>query len=214
MKKFQNVKKLQALLPITLLAFLALSIAPTVNAYGAGANWQVGFAGTLNTPGSGGFGFWGWCALGGGTGSPATSGTDSDCQIATYAHSSSGNFQVHQAVHGTAWSENTCTLQPCLAANDFYITAGTMSLDGPAAQQIIDIAGPLLRSAGCTINGGTVTCPLSLWEVLPPGCTPGVSCIYNPDTGIPAVAGHYNENSLVKLFGYTGQFQVQVTQLP
>ncbi|HEV2139317.1 MAG TPA: hypothetical protein VGR53_10800, partial [Nitrososphaerales archaeon] len=181
-------------------------------------NWQVGFAGTITVPGSGGFGFWGWCDFAGGTGSPATSGTDADCQVSTYFHSSSGNFQVKESIMGTAWGEGPCTLPPCLTSTDFYITDGTMTLTGPAAGQIIAIAGPLLVSAGCTITGSTITCPLSVWEVVPPGCIPGGSptlpaCIYAPDTGIPTTPGHYNANSLVSFFGAKGEFQVQVNQL-
>ncbi len=114
---------------------------------------------------------------------------------------------------GTAWDEETCTLFPCLTATDFFITSGTMTISGPAGGMIIDIAGPPLVSAGCSITGSTITCPLSVWEVVPPGCTPGFNCIYSPDTGIPTTAGHYNQNSLVELFGFKGEFQIQVNQL-
>jgi hypothetical protein len=71
-------------------------------------------------------------------------------------------------------------------------------------------------AAGCTITGNSVTCPLSLWEVLPPGCSATHSCIYSPDTGIPAAAGHYNLNSAFIATGppgAVGELQVQVVQL-
>src|SRR6266571_2186783 len=75
--------KLTPILSILLMAVAALSFTPMVHAYGA-ANWQVGFAGTFVTPGSGSGGFWGWCDFAGGTGSPAASGTDADCQTSVY----------------------------------------------------------------------------------------------------------------------------------
>ncbi|HEV2139342.1 MAG TPA: hypothetical protein VGR53_10930, partial [Nitrososphaerales archaeon] len=83
MNLFRNSRKLTAILPLALITFMSLSLVPVTHAYGK-ANWQVGFAGTITVPGSGGFGFWGWCDFAGGTGSPATSGTDADCQVSTY----------------------------------------------------------------------------------------------------------------------------------
>ncbi len=171
----------------------------------------------MTLPGQGSFGFWGWCAFGGGTGSPATSGTSADCTLDLYGYNTSnpGAFSVHEAIQGTAWSVAPCT-SFCFLQNqqDFMITAGTMTLSGPIALGIINIAGPQLVQAGCTITGGTVTCSLSLWEKLPPGCsqTKG-TCIYSPDTGIPAAPGKYNLNSLVKLFGFVGEGQIKVVQL-
>jgi hypothetical protein len=185
----------------------ALSFTPLAHAYGA-ANWQVGFSGTFVTPGSGSSGFWGWCDFAGGTGSPATSGTDADCQLSQY-FGPGHIIQVEESIAGTAWGEGPCHFPPCVTPTDFYITSGTMTMVGPTAAQIIAIAGPQLLSVGCTINGSTVTCPLSIWSILPPGCSPG-NCIYSPDTGIPTKAGHYNLNSVI---GGVGELQVQVVQL-
>jgi hypothetical protein len=185
---------------ITLLSSFA--IIPAVNAYGK-ANWQTAFAGTFITPGQGSSGFWGWCDFGGGTGSPATSGTDSDCQVATYTHvpGNPSNFQVHESISGTAWDEEPCTFPPCLTTNDFFITAGTMTISGPTVVQALKagVGGTLPPS--CKISGSTVTCSLSDWELLG---------IYNPDTGVPTAAGHFNLNAFL---GQPGEFQIQVNQL-
>lgn len=193
-----------ALLSIASIAILALAAIPVAHAYGA-ANWQVGFAGTILSPGSGrGFGFWGWCALAGGTGSPATSGTDADCKIDNYAGSTpSGGFQLQASIQGTAWDEEPCTIPPCLTPNDFFITAGSMTISGPTVVQLLQ-SGVITPNPFCTISGSTVTCPLWFFEFVG---------LYNPDTGIPTAAGHYNGNTLVHLLGFTGEFQIQVTQL-
>jgi len=37
--------------------------------------------------------------------------------------------------------------------------------------------------------------------------------MYNPDTGIPGGAGHYNLNFTLKDMGDVGDLQIQVTQL-
>ncbi len=84
MNLFRNKKKLAAILPIALMAFMAfmaLSLVPVTQAYGK-ENWQIGFAGTGVFPGTAGFGFWGWCAFGGGV----TSGNTGDCQASQYIH--------------------------------------------------------------------------------------------------------------------------------
>src|SRR6266581_2245149 len=208
-KMLENLRnsKLTPILSVLLMAVAALSFTPMVHAYGA-ANWQVGFAGTFVIPGSGSGGFWGWCDFAGGTGSPATSGTDADCQTSVYFGPNHA-IQVEESIAGTAWSEGSCHLQPCITHTDFYITSGTMTLSGPSAAGIIAIAGPQLLSVGCTINGNKVACPLSIWEILPPACSPG-NCIYSPDTGIPTQAGHFNLNSVL---GQVGDLQVQAVQL-
>jgi hypothetical protein len=191
--------KLIAILPVLIVALAAPMITPSVHAYGP-ANWQVGFAGTFTTPGSGNSGFWGWCAFAGGTGSPATSGTDADCQISEY-FGPSHSFQVRESISGTAWTEGPCTLPPCVTASDFYITDGTMTLTGPTIEQGIHSGQAQQLPPSCTISGMTITCPLSVWESLG---------VYSPDTGIPAKAGHYNLNSLI---GQVGELQAQVIQL-
>lgn len=198
---------------IALTLSFAIVAAPGARAYGA-ANWQAAFAGTITSPTSGNSGFWGWCDFAGGSGSPASSGNEADCQVSAYFGPSHA-LQGVDSIHGTAWDEELCTLQPCLTADDFFITAGTMTFSGPAASGLIAIGGPQLTGAGCTIAGNTVTCSLAIWSAIPPGCSPG-SCLYNPDTGVPDVAGHYNENGLIPLFvpGGVGELQIQVTQVP
>jgi hypothetical protein len=83
----------------------ALTVALVNNAHSHSAlaygkeNWQLGFSGTGVNPGTGqGFGFWGWCAFGGGV----TSGNDGDCQVAQYFHGPSG-FTCHESIDITSW---------------------------------------------------------------------------------------------------------------
>ncbi len=215
MKKLRGISVCGLALFLTL--SMAVAVAPRASAYGA-ANFQVGFAGTGVLPGVGQqFGFWGWCVFAGGSGSPATSGNEADCQFATYFQTPTGvRFQEKVAIQGTAWDLEGCTGGTmCLTPFDFFITAGTETISGPVGAQIIAIAGPPLLAVGCTITGSTVTCPLSIWEIVPPGCpSPSTGpCVYSPDTGIPSIPGHYGLNALVRLFGLVGQFQIQLVQL-
>jgi hypothetical protein len=74
------------------------------SAYGGGkANYQVTFAGTATTPGTGeGFGFWGWCDFSGGN---SLGGNAGDCQVAQYFHGPAGSgFTCHENVDITAWT--------------------------------------------------------------------------------------------------------------
>src|SRR5579863_9656901 len=83
-------------------------------AYGA-ENWQIGFSGTGVFPGTGqGFGFWGWCAFGGGV----TSGNDGDCQVSQYVHGPSG-FTCQESIDVTSWTGSGGT---------FVINAGTITV--------------------------------------------------------------------------------------
>jgi hypothetical protein len=88
-----------ALVALVVVSFVWLSATPA-SAYGK-ENWQVTFSGTGVVPGSGvGFGFWGWCGLGGGV----TSGDDADCQFAQYFHAPSGSgFTCHESLDINAW---------------------------------------------------------------------------------------------------------------
>ncbi len=190
---------------IVAFVFIAsFTLIPASSAYGK-ENWQTTFAGTFVSPGSGNSGFWGWCAFGGGTpssaGAPVTSGTDADCEESFYFGPSHA-IQAHESISGTAWDMEPCTIAPCVTPNDFFITSGTMTISGPDVVQHLGTVGPLLLSLGCTITGETATCSLLVWEGLG---------TYNPDTGIPTVAGHYNLNSFLT---QPGEFQIQVTQLP
>jgi hypothetical protein len=206
LKNLRN-SRLIAILPILLATIAVLSFTPLAHAYGA-ANWQVAFSGTFAIPGSGNGGFWGWCDFAGGTGTPATSGTSADCQISQYFGPGHA-IQVEESISGTAWSEGPCHFPPCVTPTDFFITDGAMTLSGPTVVQMLPTIGSQLQSLGCTISGNTVTCSLSIWEILPPGCSPG-NCIYSPDTGIPTKAGHFNLNSVI---GQVGELQVQVVQV-
>jgi hypothetical protein len=70
------------------------------------------------------FGFWGWCALGGGV----TSGTNGDCEFAQYAHAPVGSgFTCHVSLNITSWD---------VGSNGHFFFTGTAtvnptSLTGP-----------------------------------------------------------------------------------
>lgn len=195
-------------------------------AHATQANWQTAFSGTFNSQrlgaDGGTAGFWGWCSFSGGTGEPATSGTDANCEVSVYMHAETGNQQLHMKITGTAWDQELSHMPPPpgsgLTPNDFFITAGSMTITGPSAADIIDIAAPQLSAAGCTVSGQTVACSIAIWSVVPPGCTPGVSCLYNPDTGIPAAPGHYSIDQIADIVGIplvpASHINIQVNQLP
>jgi hypothetical protein len=95
---------------------LALVVATPTLAYGKD-NWQLGFSGTGVIPSTGqGFGFWGWCAFGGGI----TSGNDGDCQVSQYVHApAGGGFTCEESVDVTAWDASGGT---------FVIEAATVTV--------------------------------------------------------------------------------------
>src|SRR5215469_10329139 len=92
-QRLKMSKLLRPLLGILIAAMLVIFATTPVLAYGAD-NWQVGLSGTGVAPGTGqGFGFWGWCAFGGGV----TSGNNGDCQFAQYLHGPAGSgFTCHE----------------------------------------------------------------------------------------------------------------------
>jgi hypothetical protein len=105
----QGIFKSRLVLTFVTLVLLAgaLAVALVINthshpalAYGK-ENWQIGFAGTAIAPGTGqGFGFWGWCAFGGGV----TSGTNGDCQISQYFHAPAGSgLTCEESLDITSW---------------------------------------------------------------------------------------------------------------
>jgi len=101
----------RSLVGVGLAALLAVSVASPAFAYGR-ENWQTAFAGTAVTPGGSSFGFWGWCAFGGGV----TSGNTADCEFAQYVHNSPfGSFTCHESLDITSWSVSPVT-------HDFVIT--------------------------------------------------------------------------------------------
>jgi hypothetical protein len=212
------------LILVATVSALGLAAAGTTSAaaYGRTAQWQTAFSGNCNnltycgvTLMDGTFiparsGFWGWCEFGG-TSTLAMSGTDADCQVTTYSHSSSSlaSFPTfHQAIHGTAWDmePSTFPVPPGLPLNDFFITDGSVTLSGPTVVQAIAAGFPL---TGCTVSGQTVTCPIPAAEALH---------IYSPDTGIPAAPGHYSQAAISEIGGIELppgiHTNIQVTRLP
>ena len=186
---------------------LTVASAGSASAYGQ-ANWQVAFSGNFNhTSGGGGAsGFWGWCDFAGGV----QSGSDADCSLSNYFFGSGGastGFLVNERIQGTAWDmEPTTFPAPGLPANDFFITAGSVTLTGPMIAK--SIASGFVPP-GCSVTGSTATCPIPALEALH---------FYSPDTGVPAAAGHF---SLAQVFELLGQpvppgthIDIQVNQIP
>lgn len=91
----------RSLLGLLVVAMLTVLAATPAQAYGQ-ENWQIGFAGTGVAPSTGfGFGFWGWCAFGGGV----SSGNTGDCQFSQYFHAQSGGGVTCQvSLDITSWS--------------------------------------------------------------------------------------------------------------
>lgn len=205
---------------------LGLSGAGAVGAaaYGSTAQWQTTFSGNCNnlavcSINLGGTliparsGFWGWCEFGG-TSTPPISGTDADCEVTFYTHSSTSvaNFPtLHQSIRGTAWDmEPTSFPGPPgsgLPPDDFFINDGSLTLSGPTVVQALASGMPL--PPACTVSGQTVTCPIPVAETL---------MIFFPDTGIPAAAGHYSQAAIFEMLGIPlppgVHLNIQVTQLP
>src|SRR5712692_3394436 len=92
----------RSLVGLLIAAALGVFAATPALAYGA-ENYQLGFAGTASAPGAS-FGFWGWCAFGGGTGTLPSSGTTGDCKYALYLHTSSGRVTCEQRVDVPKWT--------------------------------------------------------------------------------------------------------------
>ncbi len=183
-EKILNSKGKAALLPISLVAVLALSVAPTAHAYGGGAaNWQVALSQTGVLPGFGSFGIWGWCEFSGSaTPSNPTSGNSGSCQAAIYGYGHGGGGPLQECSFSesvSSWGEAPglgLFLSPAIS-NDLWIFAGTITL---------------APTQGCAAIGGTITAVV--------------------DIG-PAQSGHYNFESLLDFFGIpAGEFQIQVAQ--
>jgi len=131
----------RSLLGLVVGVMVGATAAPPALAYGA-ENWQLGFSGTGVAPGSvQGFGFWGWCAYGGGV----TSGTTGDCQFAEYIHTTSGgSFTCEESLDITSWN---IAKSATTGVNDFFIsgtvTVHPTSLTGPC---VAFFPGPGLNS--------------------------------------------------------------------
>ncbi len=91
---------LRSLLGLLAAAMLGAVATAPASAYGGAVNWQVGFAGTATVPSSFGFGFWGWCAFGGGV----SAGNTGDCQVSQYFHSPFGRVTCEQDINVTSWT--------------------------------------------------------------------------------------------------------------
>ncbi len=134
MKGFIKSRLVLTLVTLVLLAG-ALAVALVSNTHSRPAlaygkeNWQIGLAATGVAPGTGmGFGFWGWCAFGGGV----TSGNNGDCQFAQYQHAPSGSgipaFTCHVSLNITFWDGS----------------GGTFVITGTATVNPTSLAGPCL----------------------------------------------------------------------
>jgi len=121
----------RSFLGLLVAATLGVFAATPAQAYGA-ENYQLGFAGTAFVPSANGgfsFGFWGWCAFGGGTGSLPTSGTTGDCNYALYIHTSPGGVTCEQSVDVSSWTIKPSSVTPF---SDSFVT-GTASVHPASA---------------------------------------------------------------------------------
>jgi hypothetical protein len=125
----------RSILGIGLAALLAVSVASPAFAYGK-ENWQIAFSGTGVAPAAqNGFGFWGWCAFGGGV----TSGTNGDCEFSQYVHTPTGNVTCEVSLDISSWTgaggtfviSGTATVHPSSSAGAcLAIFPGSASFTG------------------------------------------------------------------------------------
>jgi hypothetical protein len=191
-------------------AMLALSMFASAftiaHAYGP-AQWQAGFSGNFTNPTTGQRGgFWGWCDFAG-SASDGLSGTSADCELAAYMFNGAGanNGGLFQAsIQGTAWNVQPTTMGP--PGNDFFVTSGTATVTGPLVVTVLKSGAPV--PPGCTVSGDTATCPLSFWASIG---------LITPDTGIPAMPGHFSLANIAEILGIEippgTHIDVQVTQI-
>jgi hypothetical protein len=221
--RYPNTMKLATLISFTMLLAIFAPAYPTAHAYGA-AQWQAAFSGNFTNSTSGArFGFWGWCDFAG-SAPDGQSGTEADCQSTFYAfpgqQGANNGFLITTSVQGTAWSMMPTLMPPLpgIPPDDFFITDGTVSFTGPVFTQPpppnCTITGQIVT---CTTPTGTVSCTL-IGKTLT--CSvPGAEALrfYNPDTGVPAKAGHYSLANILEMVGFelppTNHVDVQVIQL-
>ncbi len=137
------------------------------------------------------------------------SGGDADCAFTDYFFSTrgaSGGFLASVQIEGTAWDvEPTTFPTPGFPPNDFFITAGSVKLAGPAV--VTAIAAGFIPPA-CTLIGSTATCPIAVVEA---------AGLFSPDTGVPAAPGHYSLKNILRMLGFTlppgSQLNIQVVQV-
>ncbi len=186
----------------------AIVVAPRARAYGT-SNWQVAFSGNFNNKSAGGnnTGFWGWCAFSGGV----SSGAEANCKFTEYIFNATGansGALFTFTIKGTAWDMKPTTFPiPTLPPDDFFITAGTVTLTGPTIVKILATAvGP--PPPTCTVSGSTATCSIGVLEAIG---------LYNPDTGVPAQAGHFSLKAVFELLGLPvppgSHVDIQVTKI-
>ncbi len=110
----------RSLLGLLIVTMLGVAHKTPALAYGA-ENWQLGFAGTGVAPSTGfGFGFWGWCAFGGGV----TSGNNGDCQFSQYFHApAGGGITCQESLDITSWDGSGGT----------FVIAGTATVNPSSA---------------------------------------------------------------------------------
>ena len=190
MEKIRRSLALAVTLPLTI-ALLG-GFASPVQAYGP-ANWQAAFSGNFNHTPQGSGGFWGWCAFAGGV----SAGNSADCEVTNYFSAGSGSGAsagnlIHESISGTAWDVEPSLFPPPppLPQNDFFITSGTVTFNGPTIGRIIRSGAP--PPPGCSVSGSTATCTIATAEALG---------LYSPDTGVPASAGHFTLDQLYDMFG-------------
>jgi hypothetical protein len=188
MRKLIVSRDLAVILSIALLALIMFP--PSSHAYGPGASWQLGFAGTGTLFGSD-LGFWGWCTF---TGS--TSGITGDCQVSQYLHGSVGRVQCETSFDITGWDVKPGVLTPLTGQPDFFITSGSITVRPASATAA---CSGFLTAAGFHV---TQTSPSTL------------AIVSESDFGAPAVPGHYDFNGLTIAGVDYAEFQMQVTELP
>ena len=193
-------------------AVLALSLFASgltiAHAYGP-AQWQATFSGNFTNPTTGQRGgFWGWCDFAG-SASDGLSGTSADCQLSVYMFNGGGASNgglFHADIQGNSWNVQPSTMGGP-PANDFFVTSGTATVTGPLVVTVLKSGGPV--PPGCTVSGDTATCPLSFWSAIG---------LISPDTGIPAVPGHFSLAKALEMLGLElppgSHVNVQVTRIP
>jgi hypothetical protein len=131
----------------------------TARAYGK-ANWQAAFSGTATVPGSGGFGFWGWCDFGGGV----TSGNTGDCEMSQYFHTpGGGGLTCEVSIDVTSWDARQFQ-NPYVS---FVIEAGTITVHPSSQTQNCSFGFP--ADTGIPAAAGHYNLTSSFLAFAPPG---------------------------------------------
>ncbi len=176
---------------------MVVAVAPGARAYGA-ATWQAAFAGTGALP----------------------------CRVFPLVCASFTPPLPPTAIASNGfwgWCDfvgvSTGTAGDCEISDYFHISVPSIGVVTVTCEHSIDVTGwttgtsaflpPSLAGLGIFINSGTVTnnpSSATCNAVFPPG-----TISMPQDTGIPAMAGHFNTNQAI--FTLPGQFQITVTQV-